>query len=285
MFGVGSGAAVSAASGVRVVRGGGVSGSPSADGAADDGAPQALSITSATSRIPASVLMRGIILHRIFAATRIPARPANRPSGCRHTELASARCGGHTLSDSPPGSRGRPGEGESARAHLHPLRAVRCDGSAALIPQDLLERTYPVRHLTGFWSTFTMDAAANRRRVAGVSPAANLCAQRVGSGSRKCVTQRSAHSTACGTSIRWPGEMKGGLAPSCVRSTAPITCAGSCARTGAISPPRSSGVNRHTGGITLPIDIDPADGFDFASISGQDYPGAQFGLDFDRFVG
>ena len=74
MFGVGSGAAVSGAGGVRVVRGGGVSGSPIVDGAADDGAPQALSNTSATSRILASVLMRGIILHRIFAATQASCR-------------------------------------------------------------------------------------------------------------------------------------------------------------------------------------------------------------------
>ena len=42
MFGVGSGVAVSAASGARVVRGGGVSGGPIVDGAAGDGAPQAL---------------------------------------------------------------------------------------------------------------------------------------------------------------------------------------------------------------------------------------------------
>ena len=63
MFGVGSGVAASVVSGARVVRGGGVSGSPIVDGAAADGAPQALSITSATSRIPSEAFMCGIILH------------------------------------------------------------------------------------------------------------------------------------------------------------------------------------------------------------------------------
>src|SRR5512139_232269 len=74
MFGVGPGVAVSGATGVRVVRGGGVSGSPIVDGAADDGAPQALSIASATSKIPVRVLMRGIILHQDPSGESIDSR-------------------------------------------------------------------------------------------------------------------------------------------------------------------------------------------------------------------
>ena len=42
MFGVDSGVAVSVATSIRVVRGGGVSSSPIVDDAAGDGAPQAL---------------------------------------------------------------------------------------------------------------------------------------------------------------------------------------------------------------------------------------------------
>ena len=53
---------------VRVASGGEVSGNPTGDDAADDGAPQALNATSAASRIPGEAFMRGIILHfdRIF---------------------------------------------------------------------------------------------------------------------------------------------------------------------------------------------------------------------------
>jgi hypothetical protein len=47
----------------RVASGGRASGSPVAAGAADDGAPQALSVVNAARRIPSAAFMRGIILH------------------------------------------------------------------------------------------------------------------------------------------------------------------------------------------------------------------------------